>query len=148
VLSVAVHKDVAEYQPKIIGKLTGRTLASIAAALGAGLAVGGYMYFVLGISSDVTQYFVFAVTLPFWCMGFMRPKGMAFEKFVPLWIQHNFTDNRLFYTSSIYRVIGQDADEKEISEHEHISKSWEKLRKTNGIEAWAPSRSCDSGQPR
>lgn len=24
-LSVAIHKDIAEYQPKVIGKLTGRT---------------------------------------------------------------------------------------------------------------------------
>lgn len=23
-LSVAIHKDIAEYQPKVIGKLTGR----------------------------------------------------------------------------------------------------------------------------
>ena len=27
-LSVAVHKDIAEYQPKIVGKMTMRTLAS------------------------------------------------------------------------------------------------------------------------
>lgn len=33
-LSVAIHKDIAEYQPKVIGKLTGRTLISITVALG------------------------------------------------------------------------------------------------------------------
>lgn len=32
-LSVAIHKDIAEYQPKVIGKLTGRTLISITVAL-------------------------------------------------------------------------------------------------------------------
>ena len=31
-LSVAIHKDIAEYQPKVIGKLTGRTLISITVA--------------------------------------------------------------------------------------------------------------------
>ena len=31
-LSVAVHKDIGEYQPKVVGKMTGRTLASIAGA--------------------------------------------------------------------------------------------------------------------
>ena len=32
-LSVAVHKDIAEYQPKIVGKMTMRTLVSITGAL-------------------------------------------------------------------------------------------------------------------
>ena len=38
-LSVAIHKDIAEYQPKVIGKLTGRTLISITVALGLSIAV-------------------------------------------------------------------------------------------------------------
>lgn len=38
-LSVAIHKDIAEYQPKVIGKLTGRTLISITVALGLSVAV-------------------------------------------------------------------------------------------------------------
>lgn len=33
-LSVTVHKDIAEYQPKVVGKMTSRTLVSIAGALG------------------------------------------------------------------------------------------------------------------
>ena len=33
-LSVAVHKDIGEYQPKLIGKMTTRTLVSILGALG------------------------------------------------------------------------------------------------------------------
>lgn len=47
-LSVAVHKDIAEYQPKVVGKMTGRTLASIAGALGCSVLTGLYIYFVLG----------------------------------------------------------------------------------------------------
>lgn len=39
-LSVAVHKDIGEYQPKLIGKMTTRTLASIAGALGASILAG------------------------------------------------------------------------------------------------------------
>lgn len=36
-LSVAIHKDIAEYQPKVIGKLTGRTLISITVAFSSAL---------------------------------------------------------------------------------------------------------------
>ena len=42
-LSVAIHKDIAEYQPKVIGKLTGRTLISITVALGLSMSVAVYM---------------------------------------------------------------------------------------------------------
>lgn len=48
-LSVAIHKDIAEYQPKVIGKLTGRTLISITVALGLSIAVAVYMNLVLKI---------------------------------------------------------------------------------------------------
>lgn len=48
-LSVAIHKDIAEYQPKVIGKLTGRTLISITVALGLSISVAVYMNLVLKI---------------------------------------------------------------------------------------------------
>lgn len=53
-LSVAVHKDIAEYQPKVVGKMTGRTLASIAGALGCSVLTGLYIYFVLAGTSATT----------------------------------------------------------------------------------------------
>ena len=54
-LSVAVHKDIAEYQPKIVGKMTMRTLVSITGALSVSVLAGLYIYFVLGLNvSDCT----------------------------------------------------------------------------------------------
>ena len=54
-LSVAVHKDIAEYQPKIVGKMTMRTLVSITGALSVSVLTGLYIYFVLGLNvSDCT----------------------------------------------------------------------------------------------
>lgn len=78
-LSVAVHKDIAEYQPKVVGKMTGRTLASIAGALGCSVLTGLYIYFVLGWNVGDNMMLIYAVSLPFWCCGFIRPKGMPFE---------------------------------------------------------------------
>ena len=49
-LSVAVHKDIAEYQPKIVGKMTMRTLVSITGALSVSVLAGLYIYFVLGLN--------------------------------------------------------------------------------------------------
>ena len=85
-LSVAVHKDIAEYQPKVVGKMTGRTLASIAGALGCSVLTGLYIYFVLGWNVGDNMMLIYAVSLPFWCCGFIRPKGMPFERFAVLWL--------------------------------------------------------------
>ena len=85
-LSVAVHKDVAEYKPKIIGKLTARTLISISCALGLSLLTGLYIHFVLGLNVSDFMVVIYAVSLPFWCAGFWQPKGVPFEKFFVFWM--------------------------------------------------------------
>lgn len=143
-LSVAVHKDVAEYQPKILGKLTLRTLVCIACALGASVLTAVYLEFVIGVSMDDWMVLVYAAGLPFWAAGFWRPHRMKFEQFVPLWLQHKFTNNRIFYTSSLYRVgIATPHGERKAKENVDnasipVSKSWGKLRRRKGIEAWCP----------
>ena len=32
------------------------------------------------------MFVIYAVSLPFWACGFVRPSGMKFEEFVPLWL--------------------------------------------------------------
>lgn len=62
-LSVAVHKDIAEYQPKIVGKMTMRTLVSITGALSVSVLAGLYIYFVLGLNVSDCTYFIYAQQL-------------------------------------------------------------------------------------
>ena len=102
-LSVAIHKDIAEYQPKVIGKLTGRTLISITVALGLSIAVAVYMNLVLKIDPTDHLEFIYAVSLPCWCCGFWKPHGLPFEQFALLWLQHQLSDNRLFYKPSMFK---------------------------------------------
>ena len=59
-LSVAVHKDLGEYQPKIIGKMTARTLLCITGALGLSVLTGCYMYFVLGMNVTDNMIIIYA----------------------------------------------------------------------------------------
>lgn len=104
-LSVAVHKDIAEYQPKVVGKMTGRTLASIAGALGCSVLTGLYIYFVLGWNVGDNMMLIYAVSLPFWCCGFIRPKGMPFEQFAALWLKANFGVERIKSFKIAYSVL-------------------------------------------
>lgn len=136
-LSVAVHKDVAEYKPKIIGKLTARTLISISCALGLSLLTGLYIHFVLGLNVSDFMIVIYAVSLPFWCAGFWQPKGMPFEKFVVLWAQHQFSDNHLFYRPSMVK-IGYVKSNHQRKESIYVREEKKFLEKTKAIEAYSP----------
>lgn len=137
-LSVAVHKDVAEYEPKIIGKLTGRTLICIAGALGISVLAGLYMQFVLGINVSENIMVVYAISLPFWACGFIRPKGLKFEEFAVLWLNHQLTDNRIFYTPSMMK-LGYVRDIKERGNKVYDKQYRKFVGKTRGVEAYSPS---------
>lgn len=138
-LSVPVHKDVGEYQPKIIGKLTLRSLVCTALALVVAVAVGAYSWFVLGISTDYSQYVIFAAALPVWAAGFWRPKGMMPEEFAPLWLAHTLTDNRILYVSPACRLGLVACPESK------PTKAYAKLVKAKGIEAYEPTAAFKGG---
>lgn len=84
-------------------KMTMRTLVSITGALSVSVLAGLYIYFVLGLNVSDCTYFIYAVSLPFWCVGFVKPCGMPFEQFAPLWLKANFTNDRIFYKPSMPR---------------------------------------------
>ena len=52
-----------------------RTLVSITGALSVSVLAGLYIYFVLGLNVSDCTYFIYAVSLPFWCVGFVKPAG-------------------------------------------------------------------------
>ena len=138
-LSVTVHKDIAEYQPKVVGKMTGRTLVSVAGALGDSEPTGDYLYFVLGLNPGDYMMVIYAVSLPFWCCGFIRPKGMPFEKFVPLWLRAKFTDDRIFYTPSMTQSgLVRDPDIHTQKKGSIYGKYYRKQGELKGIEAYSP----------
>lgn len=137
-LSVAVQKDIAEYQPKVVGKLTLRTLLSIAGALGFSVLAGLYIYFVLGLNVGDYMIVIYAVSLPFWCCGFVRPKGMPFEQFVPLWLKAQFTNDRIYYKPSMQLAgLVEDPDGKK-QKGKVYGKSYRKQCELHGIESYSP----------
>lgn len=137
-LSVAVHKDIAEYQPKVVGKLTMRTLVSIAGALSCSVLAGLYIYFVLGWNVSDNMMIIYAVSLPFWCCGFLRPSGMPFEQFAPLWLKAKFTDDRIFYVPTMRRCGIVGADDGGKKKGKVYGKHYRKQCNLKGIEAYSP----------
>ena len=68
-LSVAVHKDISEYQEKIVGKLSARTLACVALGLGASVAVAAALNLAAGVAPSDASLPVVACSVPFWLMA-------------------------------------------------------------------------------
>lgn len=142
-LSVPVHKDVTEYQPKVIGGLTARTIICIGAAVGSALAFGMLCTFVFHVDINDVIYLVWLAATPAALVGFYTPHGLNFEKFAPLWLAHNFNEQCLVYDSASNRgefkaeadaLKKAYADERKCANGKELSK----LYKTNGIEMWEP----------
>ena len=98
-LSVSVHKDIGEYTEKVVGKLSARTLACTAGGLASSVAAAAVSNLAFGVPVDAATLPVMAASMPFWLMGFWRPKGLPAEKFVPLAAAHLLDDGKLVYST-------------------------------------------------
>ena len=78
-LRIPVQKDIGEYEEKIVGKMSLRTLACV--SLGFGSAVGAAAFVHLGLHADVADaaFPIMLCSMPFWLAGFWRPFGMRAE---------------------------------------------------------------------
>ncbi len=95
-----VHKDIGEYEEKIVGKLSARMLICIAAGLATSVASAAICHFGLGIAVADASLPIMATSMPFWLAGFWKPKGMRPEKFLPLAWRHLTKNGVLVYQSS------------------------------------------------
>lgn len=98
-LQIPIQKDIGEYEEKIVGKLTLRTLCCLALGFSPAMAVAAFLN--LGLKADVSAmtFPIMACALPFWLAGFCKPYGMPFEKFVPLLATHALNSQALVYRS-------------------------------------------------
>lgn len=136
-LRVPIRKDIAEYKSKFIGKMSVRTIATVAIAVISGLLIGAYMYFALGIEFDTSQWIIVPVGVVIWTIGIVRPMNFSMEEFIPLWSQHHLTPDRCEYVSSIYLLSGSESESKgDISQ---ITSTYKRLRSGKGAEALSPT---------
>lgn len=110
-LSVAVHKDIGEYTEKVVGKLSARTLACTAGGLASSVACAALLNLALGVPVDAATLPVTAASMPFWLMGFWRPKGLPAERFAALVARHALSDGVLLYSTGCrpWEVAGRVA---------------------------------------
>ena len=98
-LQIPIQKDIGEYEEKIVGKLSFRTLVCVAGGFGSAILVAAICHFWIGIEVADAAFHVMCASIPFWLAGFWRPFGMRAEKFAPLLFSHHMKDQRLLYES-------------------------------------------------
>lgn len=107
-LQIPIQKDIGEYQEKIVGKMSLRTLVCVTGGFACAIAVACIVYFCFHIEVGNATLPVMAAALPFWLAGFWRPYGMKLEEFIPLLIDHHFGSKRLlFSTQGVSAQLGQ-----------------------------------------
>ena len=106
-LQIPVQKDIGEYEEKIVGKMSLRTLACVTGGFGSAVAAAAFSYLVLGIEVANAAFPVMCASIPFWLAGFWRPYGMRAETFAPLFANHHLKDQKLLYRSPAPEWLGK-----------------------------------------
>lgn len=96
-LQIPIQKDIGEYQEKIVGKMSFRTLVCVVGGFGSAIAAACTVYLVFGIPVSNATLPVMAAALPFWLAGFWRPYGMKLENFLPLFADHHLNIQHMQY---------------------------------------------------
>lgn len=134
-LSAEIHKDLTRYRAKVVGGLSARALVCSALALACGLAVGGYLTWVLGLPYEEVSILIYASTIPLWALGFWEPDGMRPERWLPLLWRHHLGASRLAYGTGA-RLDAAYGRERGCHA---TSREYERFaRRRRGIELWEP----------
>lgn len=136
-LSVGIHKDIGEYEPKYFAKMGKRTIICVCGAVGSCLASAWYIMFVLGLQPSDFSFVIFGISIPFWLCGFFKPHGLKFEVFARYWLEYNFETKHIHNIPS-FKLAGFDERCDQRKERKIYDKELRKLANEPGIEAYSP----------
>ena len=140
-LQIPIQKDIGEYEEKIVGKLSFRTLTCVAGGFGSAILVAAICHFWVGIEVADAAFPVMCASIPFWLAGFWRPFGMRAEKFAPLLINHHLKDQRLLYESPTGKSLPR-------IEAGRPTRRAKRIARRKGAEANEPTGECEKRKER
>ena len=140
-LQIPIQKDIGEYEEKIVGKLSFRTLVCVAGGFGSAILVAAICHFWIGIEVADAAFSVMCASIPFWLAGFWRPFGMRAETFAPLLFSHHLKDQRLLYESPAPKHLAR-------IERGAPSRRAKRMSKRKGAEANEPTREYKEAKER
>lgn len=117
-LEVKVYGEITSYQAKVIMGMTWRQLlcASCALVFGGGAFA---IFYVLGMD-DVGQWVASLIALPFGAFGWVRPKGLPFEKYASYVLAHKWNSKVRVYAQEPFWNV--DEQRRNYGETVHTAK--------------------------
>ncbi|MDU2702517.1 MAG: PrgI family protein [Veillonella sp.] len=114
-VEVRVPKEITEYREKIIFGLSIRQLLCTLVAII--IAIPSYIFLSKYLGSEITGYVVMILVIPVLAIGFIRPKGLNFEKIAVKAIDHTTSNNKKKYLTitqvELLEEIKNDIEEKQ-----------------------------------
>ena len=133
---VYVHKDIAEYEEKVVGKLSARVVICLGGGIAASVLAAAYAHLALGVEVADASMPVMACSVPFWLAAFWRPKGLKPEEFIPLWLDYHLEEGAIPYVSGFALALEELEEEKapRPKGRRRLERKWRK-----GGEAYEPT---------
>lgn len=100
-LETRIPKEIHDYREKIVFGLSARQLAALGAAAAVVLATGLPLYYLAGIDLKILEYILILEAMPIIAVGFIRHKGLPFEKYARIYLNHRFGEKRLIYKTDV-----------------------------------------------
>lgn len=94
-LETRIPKEICDYREKIVFGLSARQLASLGAAVAVVGLTALVLYYLLGIDLKVVEYVLITEAMPIIAVGFIRYKGLSFEDYARVRLNHRFGAKRL-----------------------------------------------------
>ncbi|MFB8608294.1 PrgI family protein [Enterococcus casseliflavus] len=99
-IKVKIPKEIKDYQEKIIGGLSWRQLLCLLIAFILAIGIGLLSVFVFRLSIDDASWGIILACMPPMAFGFIRPKGMALEKYLKIILRHMWKQGERPYMTS------------------------------------------------
>ena len=101
-IEVRVPEEIADYKESIIAGLSIRQLVCGGIALLCGVPT---FLLLKNINSDLATYATMIVTIPAFCLGFIKKDGYNFETFLKIKLYAFFSKNQRGYETNIEKNI-------------------------------------------
>ena len=88
-IEVKIHKDINEYQEKIIMGMSMKQLISVLIAIVVNFLIGFFMIRVLGLEMMVVSWFMIIASIPIVAFGWYKKNGMSFKVYINYFLKYH-----------------------------------------------------------
>lgn len=134
-VEVRIPKEITEYKEKIMFGLSIRQLICLFIAII--ISIPSYIFLKNILGEELTGYIVMVEVIPFIAIGFLKPKGLNFEKVLIMFLKHNLGKSERDYKTIVQTDIlegGNINDIQKKSKKKSIRRKTEEEREYKGFE--------------